>query len=94
MSSTSCEITSTDAFDTGFSYSKTQVGYLDPTYLDVQPAQDGESVGRYSIIDPTKLDTSKLCAIAAWQLLQGFYEALPQFANNVTSTDFSLWYVP
>ncbi|KAF2162027.1 hypothetical protein M409DRAFT_69273 [Zasmidium cellare ATCC 36951] len=76
---------------TGFSYSSTKVGYLDPTYLDVSPAEAGEATGRYSIIDPTKLDTSKLAAVACWELLQGFYGALSQFDKQVASTDFSLW---
>jgi len=37
------------------------------------------------------IDTTDLAAIAAWELLQGFYSALPQLDSKVNSTQFNLF---
>lgn len=36
-------------------------------------------------------DTTELAAVAAWEVLQGFYAALPQLDAKVHSTKFNLW---
>jgi hypothetical protein len=36
-------------------------------------------------------DTTQLAAVAAWEVLQGFYSALPQLDSRVQSTQFNLW---
>ncbi|KAI8268584.1 hypothetical protein K4K58_004676 [Colletotrichum sp. SAR11_239] len=79
---------------TGFSYSEKEVGFLDPTYLlvDKEPESSDEREGRWAVIDPTKEDTSRLAAITCWEVLQGFYDALPQLStSNISSIDFHLW---
>ncbi|KAM5341340.1 hypothetical protein ACJ41O_014371 [Fusarium nematophilum] len=79
---------------TGFSYSEEEVGYLDPTYLivDDKPESSREKEGRWAVVDPTKEDTSRLAAITCWEVLQGFYSALPQLSkSNISSTEFHLW---
>lgn len=39
----------------------------------------------------TGVDTTDLAAIAAWEVLQGFYSALPQLDGAVKSTQFNLF---
>ncbi|KAK1640698.1 Alpha/Beta hydrolase protein [Colletotrichum phormii] len=71
-----------------------EVGFLDPTYLlvDKEPGGSDEREGRWSVIDPTKEDTSRLAAITCWEVVQGFYDALPQLSSsNISSIDFHLW---
>ncbi|KAJ4252928.1 hypothetical protein NW762_010834 [Fusarium torreyae] len=79
---------------TGFSYSEEEVGYLDPTYqtVDKKPESSREKLGRWSVINATKEDTTRLAAVTCWEVLQGFYSALPQLSDsNITSTEFHLW---
>ncbi|OMP81760.1 Carboxypeptidase S1-like protein A [Diplodia seriata] len=77
---------------TGFSYSDEEVGYLDPTYLTVDATGGAdEKEGRFAVIDPTKQDNSRLAAVTAWELVQGFYSALPQLDAEIDSADFHLW---
>lgn len=79
----------------GFSYSEEEVGFLDPTYLIVDNTGGAdEKEGRWAVIDPTKEDNSRLAAVTAWELLQGFYSGLPQLNSDIKSTDFHLWCVP
>ncbi|KAK1671470.1 Alpha/Beta hydrolase protein [Colletotrichum godetiae] len=71
-----------------------EVGFLDPTYalVDTEPGGSDEREGRWSVIDPTKEDTSRLAAITCWEVVQGFYDALPQLSSsNISSIDFHLW---
>ncbi|GAB1191360.1 hypothetical protein APSETT444_000532 [Aspergillus pseudonomiae] len=74
-----------------FSYSTKEVGSLDPTYLTVESTTNKTEEGRWSVINVTALDTSRLAAESAWELLQGFYSALPDLDADVESTDFNLW---
>lgn len=77
---------------TGFSYSDEEVGFLDPTYLIVDSTGGAdEKEGRWAVIDPTKEDNSRLAAVTAWELLQGFYSGLSQLNSDIKSTDFHLW---
>lgn len=76
----------------GFSYSTKEVGSMDPTYLTVESTTNKTEEGRWSVVNVTALDTSRLAAESAWELLQGFYSALPNLDADVESTDFNLWY--
>ena len=46
--------------------------------------------GRYPVINATAIDTTDLAAMAAWEVIQGFYSALPQLDGKVQSTEFNL----
>lgn len=50
--------------------------------------------GRYPVINATELDTTDLAAAAAWEVIQGFYDALPQLDANVASKTFNLGKIP
>jgi hypothetical protein len=63
-----------------------------------------KSVGGFTLQPPTKSwfvleefanrvtpDTTELAAIAAWEILQGFYSLLPQLDSEVESKEFNLW---
>ncbi|KAF2135710.1 uncharacterized protein K452DRAFT_313776 [Aplosporella prunicola CBS 121167] len=78
---------------TGFSYSEKKTGYLDPTYLTVEeePTQEGQSEGTWAVVDATLTDNSPLAARTTWELVQGFYGALPSLDAQVESSDFHLW---
>jgi hypothetical protein len=41
--------------------------------------------------DRVIIDTTELAAIAAWEILQGFYQLLPQLDSEVESKEFNLW---
>ncbi|KAB8232980.1 Alpha/Beta hydrolase protein [Aspergillus alliaceus] len=77
---------------TGFSYSTEEVGILDPTYMTVESTADKSEEGRWSVIDVTTIDNSRLAAESAWELLQGFYSVLPSLDADVESADFNLWH--
>lgn len=48
------------------------------------PASEVENVtGRYPIINATAIPTTELAAIAAWEVLQGFFSALPELSPEV-----------
>jgi carboxypeptidase C (cathepsin A) len=71
----------------GFSYSGKEPGSMDPiTGAFVSDPVDG----RYPTINASAIDTTDLAAIAAWEIIQGFYSALPQLDSNVSSTEFNL----
>lgn len=75
----------------GFSYGGKEPGSLD-NYTGQFRAESEEypATGRYPVINASAVDTTELAAIAAWEVIQGFYSALPQLAPNVTSTVFNL----
>lgn len=43
------------------------------------------------MINQTAVTTTDMAAMAAWEIMQGFYSALPQLDSNVSSTDFNLF---
>lgn len=45
----------------------------------------------YAVINASAISTTELAAIAAWEVLQGFYSALPQLDADIKSRDFHLW---
>ena len=75
----------------GFSYSGKEEGSLNSFTGSVQNASVGGVDGRWPTIDPTTIDTTDLAAMAAWEVLQGFYSALPQLDSRVQSTTFNLF---
>ncbi|KAK5307723.1 hypothetical protein LTR99_000695 [Exophiala xenobiotica] len=74
----------------GFSYGSKGPGSLDALGSFVN-ASEANVTGRYPIINATALDTTQLATVAAWEVLQGFYSALPQLDSRVQSTQFNLW---
>lgn len=77
-------------YGVGFSYDTQAPGYLNPNTGLYQNYTDGSDVGRYPIINATEIDTTQLAAMAGWEIVQGFYSALPQLDSNVTSKVFNL----
>jgi hypothetical protein len=71
----------------GFSYSGKEPGSLSnfSGQFQTEPVE-----GRYPTINASAIDTTDLAAIAAWEVIQGFYSALPQLDSNVSSTKFNL----
>jgi hypothetical protein len=56
-----------------------------------QNSSEGGEKGRFPVFDPFRYDTTDLAAVAAWEILQGFYSALPQLDSKVKSKEFNLW---
>ncbi|KAL9612379.1 MAG: hypothetical protein Q9167_003019 [Letrouitia subvulpina] len=78
----------------GFSYSEEEPGSLNPITGEVEPASFGGVSGRWPVINATELDTTDLCAIAAWHILQGFLANLPQLDSRIgpaAHKTFNLW---
>ncbi|KEF59060.1 carboxypeptidase D [Exophiala aquamarina CBS 119918] len=75
----------------GFSYGSKQPGSLDEFFGWYVNATSANVTGRYPVINATAIDTTDLAAVAAWEVLQGFYSALPQLDSRVQSTQFNLW---
>lgn len=77
---------------TGFSYSEEEAGSLNPFTGEQEDASYGVD-GRYPVINATKLSTTDLAAVAAWHVLQGFVDALPQLDSKVGNPEktFNLW---
>jgi hypothetical protein len=75
----------------GFSYAGKAEGSIDSFTGSFEPASVGGVDGRWPTIDPTKIDTTNLAAKAAWEVLQGFYSALPKLDSRVKSTTFNLF---
>ncbi|KAL9112987.1 MAG: hypothetical protein Q9227_002852 [Pyrenula ochraceoflavens] len=73
----------------GFSYGYEFEGSENDFTGEFQNASAGPVDGRYPSYDPS-IDTTNLAAVAAWEVLQGFYSALPQLDSEVTSTEFNL----
>ena len=75
----------------GFSYAGKAAGTLDPLTGSFENASVAGVDGRYPTINDTKIDTTDLAAMAAWEVLQGFYSALPKLDSKVKSTTFNLF---
>ena len=74
----------------GFSYSEANPGSVDPFFGQYLNASEAPVTGRFPFINATDIDTTDLAAAAAWEIIQGFYGALPSLDSNVTSTEFNL----
>ncbi|CAJ2502451.1 Uu.00g098450.m01.CDS01 [Anthostomella pinea] len=73
----------------GFSYDDKVVGVINET--TGLPQNSSTPDGRYSDIDPYKIDTTQLAAMGTWEILQGFIENLPVLDASVKSRSFNLW---
>jgi len=80
---------------TGFSYSSESVGALDDysgSLLNATKKFNATTEGRYPTIDyADDIDTTALAAVAAWEVIQGFYEGLGQLDQNIKSAKFNLF---
>lgn len=74
----------------GFSYGGKEPGSKDPFFGAFLNASQATPDGRYPTINATEIDTTDLAAMAAWEVIQGFYSGLPQLAPDVKSTVFNL----
>ena len=75
----------------GFSYATEGAGTLNPVTGDYENSTFDGSDGRWPIINQTAVETTDQAAMAAWEILQGFYSALPQLDSKVHPTEFNLW---
>lgn len=71
----------------GFSYSGKEPGSISNITGAYQPDPVD---GRYPTINASAIDTTDLAAMAAWEVIQGFYSMLPQLDSNVSLTEFNL----
>ncbi|KAI9724216.1 MAG: hypothetical protein M1828_003961 [Chrysothrix sp. TS-e1954] len=79
-------------FGTGFSYMTEEVGsILNDTTGGLANASVETPDGRFPTTDPLAIDTTQLAAMAGYEIIQGFYSALPQLDSAVKSTEFNLW---
>lgn len=74
----------------GFSYATQAPGSVDNETGSYLNASFATPDGRFPFIDAEKIDTTELAAMAAWEVIQGFYSALPQLASDVKSKVFNL----
>ncbi|KAK5081947.1 hypothetical protein LTR05_007089, partial [Lithohypha guttulata] len=74
----------------GFSYGAKEPGSLDPFFGAFLNASEAPVDGRYPVINNTKIDTTDLAAVAAWDVIQAFLAELPQLNSNITSRVFHL----
>jgi len=75
----------------GFSYATEGAGTLNPVNGDYENATFAGVNGRWPIINQTAVTTTEMAAIAAWEILQGFYSALPQLDSKIHPTEFNLF---
>ena len=75
----------------GFSYASKEPGTINSFTGDFENATVDGVNGRYPVIDPNAVNTTEMAAIAAWEILQGFYSALPQLDAKIESTQFNLF---
>ncbi|KAB2573478.1 Carboxypeptidase S1-like protein A [Lasiodiplodia theobromae] len=79
---------------TGFSYADLQEGSLDENTGEFLSADMANVTGVWSVInETTAITTSEDAAIAAWDIVQGFYSALPTLDPKIKSKEFHLWTV-
>ncbi|KAK7745159.1 hypothetical protein SLS62_009872 [Diatrype stigma] len=73
----------------GLSYDDPIVGVINQT--TGLPVNSSNPDGRYSYVDPYRFDTTKLAAVGAWEVLQGFLDLLPTLDSSIKSRTFNLW---
>lgn len=74
----------------GFSYGAAEPGSLDPYFGAFLNASEAPVDGRYPVINNTKIDTTDLAAVAAWEVIQAFIGELSSLDNKVQSKVFNL----
>lgn len=74
----------------GFSYGLQEPGYYNENSGLVENSTQATPNGRYPVINATEIDTTELAAMAAWEVIQGFYGGISQLDSNVSSKVFNL----
>ena len=75
----------------GFSYAEEEIGSVDNQTGLVVNSSVATPDGRYSTVDPQRLDTTEKAAASAWEILQGFFSNLPKLDPEIESKTFNLW---
>lgn len=75
---------------TGFSYGKKVAGSIDPVSGNILNSTQGNVTGRYPVSNATEVDTTDLAAMAAWEVMQAFFSAMPQLDSGIQSKEFNL----
>ncbi|GME43588.1 Nacht domain protein [Neofusicoccum parvum] len=79
---------------TGFSYADLEEGSLDETSGQFLSADLANVTGVWPVVNETTvIDTSEDAAVAAWEIVQAFYSALPILDPKIKSKEFNLWTV-
>ncbi|KAL1625447.1 hypothetical protein SLS54_003539 [Diplodia seriata] len=79
---------------TGFSYADLEEGSLDEYTGQFLSADLANATGVWPVINETTvIDTSEDAAVAAWDIVQAFYSALPTLNPKIKSKEFHLWTV-
>lgn len=79
---------------TGFSYESLQEGSIEESTGQILSADLANVTGVWPVVnDSTIIDTSEDAAVAAWDIVQGFYSALPSLNPRIKSKEFHLWTV-
>jgi carboxypeptidase C (cathepsin A) len=74
----------------GFSYGGKEPGSYSNVTGETLSADEAPVDGRYPTVNASAYDTTDLAAMAAWEIIQAFYEILPNLDSNVTSKEFNL----
>ncbi|KAF2196786.1 peptidase S10, serine carboxypeptidase [Delitschia confertaspora ATCC 74209] len=73
----------------GFSYETAAVGsYSGSRFLNESQATPN---GRYSLVDPSRTNTTHAAAVGSWHILQAFLDLSPQLDPDITNFTFNLW---
>ncbi|OMP88222.1 Carboxypeptidase S1-like protein B [Diplodia seriata] len=79
---------------TGFSYVDLEEGSLDEYTGQFLSADLANATGVWPVVNETTvIDTSEDAAVAAWDIVQAFYSALPTLNPKIKSKEFHLWTV-
>ncbi|EEQ92086.2 carboxypeptidase D [Blastomyces dermatitidis ER-3] len=76
----------------GFSYATTQFGSMNNITGDIEPETVAGVQGRFAEASGhPMIDTTDKAAVMVWDVLQGFYSAIPQLDSKIKSRSFNLW---
>ncbi|OJD20220.1 hypothetical protein ACJ73_08447, partial [Blastomyces percursus] len=76
----------------GFSYATTQLRSMNNITGGIEPEAVAGAQGRFAVAcDYPMIDTTDKAAVMVWDMLQGFYSALPQLDSKIKSRNFNLW---
>ncbi|PGG96551.1 carboxypeptidase D [Blastomyces parvus] len=75
----------------GFSYATTQAGSMNNITGVIEPEAVAGVQGRFASCSHWAVDTTDGAAVMVWNVLQGFYSALPQLDSKIKSRSFNLW---
>jgi len=78
-------------YGVGFSNEGEEIGSFNNVTGSLEGASIAPPTGRYPLVDYLDYDTTELAAMAAWNIIQGFYSDLYRLDSNVHSLEFNLW---